>query len=89
MHLLGKPFTIDWLEMDDLMAGELKTDNYTRIELPSTPQEQIEAFSKMAIIGYLISSARGVWSVSDEWNRLLPDLKFTQVEDFIAKYWKE
>lgn len=89
MHLLGQPLTIDWLEMDDLMAGDLKTDNYTRIELPSTPQEQIEVFSKMAIVGYLISSARGVWTVSDEWNRLLPDLKFTQVEDFITKYWKE
>jgi hypothetical protein len=83
----GKPFTIEWLKMEDLEAGELKTDNYPRLELPSIPQEQIEAFSKMATIGVLIAFHRGVWTVSDEWNQLLPGYEFTKVEDLLKKVW--
>jgi hypothetical protein len=25
--------------------------------------------------------------VSDQWNRLLPDYKFTDAEEFLEKYW--
>jgi hypothetical protein len=25
--------------------------------------------------------------VSDEWNRLLPDYRFTDAEDFLSKHW--
>ncbi|RGP74491.1 hypothetical protein FLONG3_6050 [Fusarium longipes] len=46
----GQPFTIEWLKMEDVAAGELKTDNYPRINLPSVPQDQVEAFSKMVIV---------------------------------------
>jgi len=85
--ITGKPFTIEWLKMEDLEAGELKTENYPRLELPSIPQEQIEAFSKMATIGVLIAFHRGVWTVTDEWNRLLPGYEFTKVEDLLKKAW--
>ncbi|KAJ4307704.1 hypothetical protein N0V84_012544 [Fusarium piperis] len=56
----GEPFTIEWLKMEDLAAGELKTDNYPRLDLPSIPKSQVESFSKMAIIGVLIGMTRGV-----------------------------
>ncbi|KPM34372.1 hypothetical protein AK830_g12202 [Neonectria ditissima] len=85
----GKPFTVDWLKMEDLEAGKLKTDNYSRLDLPSIPKDQVEAFSKMATLGILIATSRGVWTVSDEWNQLLPDFKFTQVEEFIKNLWGE
>jgi hypothetical protein len=26
--------------------------------------------------------------VSDEWNKLLPDYKFTQVDEFVERAWK-
>lgn len=74
--------------MEDLVAGELKTDNYTRVDLPSIPKEQVEAFSKMAFIGISIAISRGAWDTSDEWNQLLPDLKLTKVEEFLGKLWK-
>ncbi|KAJ4248818.1 hypothetical protein NW762_012656 [Fusarium torreyae] len=83
-----KPFTIDWLKLEDLAAGELKTNNYPRLPLPSIPKDQIEPFSKMVVIGTLISFHRGVWTVSDEWNQLLPDYKFTQANDLLEKVWK-
>nr|RBQ94375.1 hypothetical protein FVER53263_09880 [Fusarium verticillioides] len=49
-ELRGEPFAIEWLKMEDLAAGELKTDNYPRLPLPSVPQDQVEAFSKMVVI---------------------------------------
>ncbi|KAM0351706.1 hypothetical protein ACHAPU_002716 [Fusarium lateritium] len=85
--LRGKPFEIEWLKMEDVAAGELKTDNYPRIDLPSIPQEQVEAFSKMATIGILIAFHRGVYDVSNEWNQLLPDYKFTKAEALLKRAW--
>ncbi|KAM5343402.1 hypothetical protein ACJ41O_011939 [Fusarium nematophilum] len=84
----GKPFTVEWLKKEDLAAGELKTDNYHRLNMPSIPKDQIEAFSKMAVIGVLLGINRGVWTVSDEWNQILPDYEFTQVEDFLKALWE-
>ncbi|KAK7432009.1 hypothetical protein QQZ08_001299 [Neonectria magnoliae] len=83
----GKPFTVDWLKLEDLESGVLKTNNYPRLNLPSIPEDQVEAFSKMATTGILIATGRGVWTVTDEWNQLLPDYEFTQVEQFIKKLW--
>ncbi len=43
---------------------------------------------KTVLIGMLLSSAKGAWDVSDEFNRLLPDYKFTQAEDFLTQVWE-
>ncbi|CEF73961.1 hypothetical protein FGSG_01773 [Fusarium graminearum PH-1] len=86
-RVLGHQFTIEWLKMEDVKAGELKTDNYPRIDLPSIPKDQVEAFSKIAIVGILNAYHRGVFNVSDEWNQLLPDLKFTKVDELLERVW--
>ena len=44
---------------------------------------------KTVLVGTLLSSAKGAWDVSDAWNQLLPDYKFTQMEDFLIKVWEE
>ncbi|KAJ3545895.1 hypothetical protein NM208_g2268 [Fusarium decemcellulare] len=84
----GKPFKMEWLKQEDLEAGELKTDLYPRIALPSIPKDQVESFSKMAMTGILLAMRRGVWTVSDEWNQLLPDYEFTTVEGLLTKAWE-
>lgn len=43
---------------------------------------------KTVLIGTLLSSAKGAWAVSDEFNQLLPDYKFTQIEAFLVKVWE-
>lgn len=43
---------------------------------------------KTVLIGTLISSVKGAWDVSDEINKLLPDFKFTQIEEFLAEVWE-
>lgn len=73
--------------MEDLLAGELKTEHYPRLNLPSIPEDQVEAFSKTATIGVLISISNEVWNVSDEWNKLLPDYEFTKVQDYVEGVW--
>lgn len=87
LYRTGQPIRVELLKMEDLAAGELKTENYPRLDLPSIPEDQVEAFSKTATIGVLISISNGVWNVSDEWNRLLPEYEFTQIEDFIRRAW--
>ncbi|KAI0140645.1 hypothetical protein BJ166DRAFT_597872 [Pestalotiopsis sp. NC0098] len=81
----GKKFQVDILETEDLDAGVLKTDNFSRISSPAVPEEQVDAWSRMATIGLLQSLERGCWDISDEWNQLLPDLEFVKAEDFLKK----
>ncbi|KAI1076593.1 hypothetical protein F5B20DRAFT_584016 [Whalleya microplaca] len=86
-RIRGKPFTVDWLKMEDLEAGVITTDRYTRVKLPFISEDQVEAFSKMANIGILIAIHRGVWTVTDEWNQLLPDYEFIKVEELLTELW--
>ena len=44
---------------------------------------------KAVLIGTLLSGAKGAWDVSDEFNGILPDYDFAQIEDFLAKVWKD
>lgn len=83
----GKEFQVDVLETKDLQAGVLKTNNFSRISSPALPEEQAEAWSRMATIGLLQSMERGCWDISDEWNQLLPDVKFVRAEELLKKAW--
>jgi hypothetical protein len=49
---------------------------------------QVEEMLKTVLIVTLLSSAKGAWDVSDEFNQLLPDFKFTQIEEFLAQVWE-
>jgi hypothetical protein len=51
-------------------------------------EEQAKQALKTVLIGSLLSSAKGGWIVSDEINRLLPDYKFTEIEEFLANVWQ-
>lgn len=44
---------------------------------------------KMALIGLLVSSAKGAWHSSDEFNQLFPDYKFDDIATFLGKVWDE
>lgn len=77
--------------MEDLEAGDLKTDRWIRPDLPSTPagKEEYKAFSKMVTIGMMRSMRCGSWTTTDEWNRLLSDYKFTTAEEFMKMIWAD
>ncbi|KAI9831455.1 MAG: hypothetical protein M1819_005054 [Sarea resinae] len=84
----GRPFTVDKVKLEDLENGILTASWTLEASHPSVSGDQVEKMLKSVLIGTLISSAKGAWDVSDEINKLLPDYKFTQIEDFLTKVWE-
>lgn len=52
-----------------------------QITHPSIPEEQRHLFYVPGWTGLLNATAKGAWTVTDEWNKILPDVKFTTVEE--------
>lgn len=46
-----------------------------------------EQVSKGVLVEYVAGLKRGVWTVSDEWNKLLPDFEFTSAESYLKGIW--
>ncbi|KAH7111903.1 hypothetical protein B0J13DRAFT_659448 [Dactylonectria estremocensis] len=85
--LRGKPLETEKVHLEDIEAGVIKTSWVPQFRHPSIPQDQIDATSKHALIALLLSISKGGWITSDEWNRLLPDCKFTAIEEFLSDVW--
>ncbi|EKJ79542.1 hypothetical protein FPSE_00227 [Fusarium pseudograminearum CS3096] len=83
----GKPFTVEHLKKEDLLAGEVKASWCPVPEHPSIPvairKERAPEMLRCLMLGY----KDGAFQVSDEWNKLLPDFKFTQPEEFLTEAW--
>ncbi|OLN83728.1 hypothetical protein CCHL11_08733 [Colletotrichum chlorophyti] len=83
--IIEKPIKIDWLKLEDVKAGVLKTDLIPKIKFPGVPPEQQDHFTKLALAGVTITTARSVWAVTDEWNRLLPNFRPAGIESYVRK----
>jgi len=83
----GKPFDVTSLKEEDVRADNIQSSWAPTMEYPNLPPEQVNQFSKVILTGSLLSGIHGSWAVSDEWNRLLPDYKFTDAEEFLSKHW--
>lgn len=83
----GKPFDVTALKEEDVRAGNIHSSWIPKIVHPSIPPEKIDSISKVILIGSLLSGIRECWAVSDKWNQLLPDYKFTDAEEFLSKHW--
>ncbi|KAK4040021.1 hypothetical protein C8A01DRAFT_35988 [Parachaetomium inaequale] len=83
----GGTFKVERLQADDLNSGVVKSSWIPRPDHPSFTPEQIEALAERLTAGILLGISVGAASVSDEWNQLLPDYKFTKAEDFLAEAW--
>ncbi|KAH6975167.1 hypothetical protein BKA56DRAFT_490115 [Ilyonectria sp. MPI-CAGE-AT-0026] len=81
-------FTVDKLALEDLEAGELKSSWYPLIDHHGVPEDLRDQMSKGATIEFVRAGAMGTWSVSDEWNRLLPDYRFTSAEEYLTNVWE-
>jgi hypothetical protein len=89
--IVGRPFTVDKVKLEDLEAGNLKASWTLGKRHPSFTEEQAEqlaAMLKTVLIGTLVSCAKGSWDVSSAFNQLLPEYEFTQIEEFLAKVWE-
>lgn len=84
----GAPFTIEKLKVDELESGTWKASWIPKLDHPSIPPEQVVTFSRIIVRGFLLAASAKAYSCTDEWNRLLPDYKFTQPEDFLSEAWR-
>lgn len=88
--ILGKKFEVERIPVAALEAGEPGTSWLPGLDHPSLsslPEEQKPAVAKQFWSAYLLSTTKGAWTVSDEWNRLLPDLKYIGTEEFLTEWW--
>ncbi|KAI1774506.1 hypothetical protein F4818DRAFT_442008 [Hypoxylon cercidicola] len=84
----GSPFTVDKVKVEDLEAGNLKTSWGLKAVHQAVSQDQASALLRAVSIGILLSSSKGAWDISDDFNQLFPDYEFTSIERFLAKVWE-
>ena len=88
LTLRAGPIEVEKVSKDDILAGKLNTSWVPIISHPSIPPEQrTPEFSRVITASFISTGLQGAWIVSDEWNKLLPHLKLTTIEDFLHKYW--
>ncbi|KAF3926113.1 hypothetical protein ABW21_db0203258 [Orbilia brochopaga] len=85
----GKPFAIEEVEAEDLKAGVVKTTWLPKIDHPAIPAEQVNTLAASFLSGALLGMSAGAFSVSDEWNKLIPGYEMTRAEDFLADAWRD
>ena len=88
LNELGASFEIEKLKADELESGTWKTSWVPKLDHPSIPTEQVEMFSRIIAAGFWLATSAKAYLCSDEWNRLLPDSKFTQPEEFLSEAWR-
>jgi hypothetical protein len=87
-EISGRPFAIDKVKLEDLENGKLKASWTLEASHPSVADDRVADMLKTVLIGLLVSSAKGAWACSDEFNQLLPDVKFTRIESFLSQIWE-
>lgn len=86
--ILGGPFTIYHVSSVDLEVEGLKTPWVPLMQHPAIPKERMGEISRIITGDAMKGICRGAWTVSDEWNKLLPHFRFTDAEEFLRKYWE-
>lgn len=76
------------MKADDLKAGVVKSSWLPIVDHPGIPKEHAEGLAPTLVASMLLGISAGALNVTDEWNQLLPEYKFTQAEEFLDKAWK-
>ncbi|KAG9497870.1 hypothetical protein J7337_010742 [Fusarium musae] len=83
----GQKFKVEYLKSKDLEAGIVKASWLPLPEHPAIPAEMREKIAADMIKCFLLGIKHGALRVSDEWNKLVPEYKFTQPDEFLTKAW--
>lgn len=84
---IGRHFVVDRVKLEDLEAGVLQTSWTLNKKHQAVPDEQFAVFLTKVPIGFLLSSVKGAWDISDEFNQLFPECELDGMEEFLAKVW--
>ncbi|KAL2192879.1 hypothetical protein P885DRAFT_72624 [Corynascus similis CBS 632.67] len=88
----GKKYQIEKISIDDAKAGKIDDSWLPVFDSPALallPESQRPAFARTVFSGFLLNLAEGGATVSDEWNRIFPDYKFTKVDEFLTGVYTE
>lgn len=75
------------MKYEDLGAGILQASWGLGKKHRAVNDEQASALLTKVPIGILLSSVKGAWDISDEFNQLFPDCKLDRMEEFLARAW--
>lgn len=76
------------LKVEDLEAGDLNSSWSLQAVHHAVPDDQTQALLKQVAIGFLLSSSKGAWDVSDDFNQIFPDFEFTSLENLLTRTWE-
>ncbi|KAI1806375.1 NAD(P)-binding protein [Daldinia bambusicola] len=85
----GSPFEVDTVKLEDLEAGNLTAPWKLETRHPSVSDEEAAGMLKSVLVGILLSSVKDAWNISDEWNQLLPNYRFTDMRQFLSEVWQK
>lgn len=83
----GKPWNVTALKEEDVRAGDFKSSWIPIYKHPDQSPEQTKFMSMIIATGTILSGIKKSWVVSDEWNNLLPDYEFTDIDEFLCRHW--
>ena len=75
------------MQAEDLKRGVVKTTWLPTVDHPAIPAEKVKEMAAGMVAGTLLAISVGAMSVSDEWNTLLPEYRFSRAEEFLAQAW--
>ncbi|KAM7184477.1 hypothetical protein V8F20_012216 [Naviculisporaceae sp. PSN 640] len=84
----GGAFNVERLKYEDLKEQVVKSSWRPKIEHAAFTPEEVVALESNVVSGIVIGIGTGMMEASDEWNKLLPDYKFTKAEEFLASVWE-
>ncbi|KAK2756650.1 hypothetical protein FQN54_005095 [Arachnomyces sp. PD_36] len=83
----GQKFTIHRVNKADLDDGNLTSPWCPVLEHPAIPKEHLEPMSRKINIQAMKGVVEGEWAVEEDWNRLLPEFRFSDPVAFLEKWW--
>ncbi|OPB36216.1 hypothetical protein A0O28_0109920 [Trichoderma guizhouense] len=83
----GGRFAVETIKSVQARAGRLTATWHPKMEHPTVPEELRESSAKIFTAKTIVSVYQGSWEVSDEWNKIYPDCKFTTIQEFVEKWW--
>ncbi|KAH7073162.1 hypothetical protein FB567DRAFT_537185 [Paraphoma chrysanthemicola] len=87
---LRGPIKVDRITVEDLQAGHF-TASWAwlpSIKHPDLTPAQGEAFLKQIMVAYTLSTAKGAWDGTNEWNLRLPGYQFVGAEEYLRDVWE-
>ncbi|KAM3423643.1 hypothetical protein BST61_g1063 [Cercospora zeina] len=86
-RLRGKKFDIEYITLAQARAGRLPTSWVADFNHAAIPEQFRESWSRTFNAKVIYSVYLGGYAVSDTWNRLLPNFRFTSLEELLQKYY--